>query len=1131
MNILKDIIQRCHDQHAAPLRQRKTVVIPALYRSHPYHFKVQCARKCPMLLIDLEQADISFMPIGHAPENDRGPRDFGGVRFSKRQGTIDWHISRWYASWGIQIYTGIPSERQGARWHDVEFKYEAICAAPEAVSTCIDALIRTTGNPLLTLTKSGGLRFSCRVPYYLHPNTDETKFYIYKHTPTPDNPYHRDVCLEIQGEKGYSCWDMRCEILIGNLLDPPVIPKDVLFAPIDVLRAVLHEPEPPGKKYSGPEIVIPSSLGSDHLDLAKEALLKRHFVYEREENGTYHWHSHGEGENNTYVSLWEDQGIVWIRASTPNTELPTRAVPITDVWDDTGITFPISTTGLPVSEKVLAIQEGHLSPLAIKRPPPALQTQKHTKKGYATFEEHAVQLRRALNQNTRILALMVSEANILTNTDAETFILNNYATCINVPNRKFAEAIEDRYRARNLSSFVRWRAKKYRWERVEDIPAEERMVNPFQHGNVCEDPERCFAIEQKGVISHESICPQCPVNTECQERGYLSQFHTVQHVKAQITPTFQLFLNPERAQSSQHIFESEDETERICIIDEGKTSIDHLFLECGISKNILEQWRVNWNGSALGNFAKALMNALKTPNEPYGSPIGQIRSVIQVYQQSEEDIIYQMNHINVQGKVVEHGTVDAETGEELARYSIEFQGGASAYIPLDTNAEDRLRAIGIPTFPLPAFMPNEDMRIPMPMSEAIELGILDVETFEKINALPIGNKNPNWTYWHQFKRFFEHYTRDADAPMRWSGTSLRFWIPPLLHPTIKRLLLVSTTLTEQHIRRVFPDEEIDVVHMKPTAWVQGNKVFQLRADRNSPYTILNYGSSWDILGLSKLGERYFFGIRAEINRDPSVTHAIITNSHITKKLTDLTQKENVCFVTSFKELVVDTKFEASQVVWIVGMPRWPQHTVWWRAQMLFGNDETPLNYSGDMKTGKYKDERIQGVYDQSVTGLLTQIVGCAGLNRWTDKTVMLLTSLPLPNITDRAETTLFDWEDFEVAGGLHRLTEAIRTRERFENESTKLTAESSRQEVERVLGCSARQANYILQRLRGGNIPRVSIREQILFLLATGGEKKTSLFTTAIDSSPQTIANEIKRLVDAGEIVRVRRGVYTLPKT
>ena len=49
------------------------------------------------------------------------------------------------------------------------------------------------------------------------------------------------------------------------------------------------------------------------------------------------------------------------------------------------------------------------------------------------------------------------------------------------------------------------------------------MAAPFQHGNVCEDAERCDALEKKGGDPSESICPKCPVYMECQERGYLSQ--------------------------------------------------------------------------------------------------------------------------------------------------------------------------------------------------------------------------------------------------------------------------------------------------------------------------------------------------------------------------------------------------------------------------------------------------------------------------------------------------------------------------------------------------------------------------------------------------------------------------------
>ena len=195
--------------------------------------------------------------------------------------------------------------------------------------------------------------------------------------------------------------------------------------------------------------------------------------------------------------------------------------------------------------------------------------------------------------------------------------------------------------------------------------------------------------------------------------------------------------------------------------------------------------------------------------------------------------------------------------------------------------------------------------------------------------------------------------------------------------------------------------------------------------------------------------------------------------------------------------------------------------------MLFGNDDKPLYYDPKIDPHHYKDERIQDVYQQSVAGLLTQIIGRAGLSRWTDKTVVLLTSMPLPDITDRPETHLFDWVDFQIAGGLDKLPEVIATRERFETDFANLTGESRREEVERLLECSPRTASRVLNKIRGGN--RISVREQILFLLATG-EKKTSLLVEAIDSSAQTVGNELRKLLDKGEIVRVRWGVYKLPE-
>ena len=1084
------------------------------------------------MLTDLEQANISFMPIGRAPEHDHGPRIFSNKgRFLKRQGMKDWEIGRWSASWGIQVYTGIPSEQDGARWHDLNFKYEAVSAAPNIVFACIEALVNAVGNPLLTMSASGGLRFSCRIPDYLHPNTEEARLYIYKEVPTEDDPHQRDVYLEILGEGGHSCWDARYEILLGNLLDPPTIDQEVLLAHIDTVRAILHEPAPPREKQlrfaSQITTLTPTSLGSQNLDLAKAAFVKRGFSYVRQDNGFHHWTRPGGTIGSEHVSLWDHNGTVWIRAFTPDVGLPTVATPITDIWDDTDILPLTPDRVLPVPDKVLAVQEGKLSPLGIKRPSPVLRKSEGTDTGYKSLEENAIQIQRAFDQTARIAGL-IAEIGVEKNYEIESYILNGGAIYLNVPTVELAEKAEQRFESRNLPSFAFWKPRMYRWEQVKEIPIDVRMATPFQSGNVCEDPERCNTLEKKGGNPRESICPQCPVYTECQQRGYLSQPATLQRTKAQILAIPQLFFNLQYTELLEEIHGQIDDTDRLCVVDEAQAH--ELFLECNISKNVLEEWSRNWRGYALGNFTKALLNALETRDKTDSSIVKGIRATVHLFQQQEEEIIEQMCQVKVWGKVVEQGAIDLETGDELAHFTIEFEGGASAYIPVDRIAADKLRAKDLPFFYLDFFVPNRDMEILMQMVQAIELGILDIRTVENIQTFPTICRDPNWTFWHQLKRFFVHCKRDTDAPMGWNNKVLQFWVPPVLHPSVKRFLVMSSSLSERHFRRAFPDKDVEVTQIRPAAWLAGNQVFQIRTGNYPLHAILDYDNSWNVVDLSKTGQRFFLGIRAEIEKNPSVKHAIITHKFLTKWLTDIAEKDNVCFITSFKETNgLEDGFEEAEVVWIVGTPRWAAGVFWLRTQILFGNDEEPLCYKGEPESYLYEDERVQDVCEQHAVGLLTRTVGCAGLNRLTGKTVILISSMTLPDITDRPETQLFDWEDFEVAGGLDRLPEVIAERQRFEAEREKLTAESGRGEVERILGCSPRQANRVLRKLRGGTPLRVPLREQIFSFLADG-EKRTAELVATVDGYPTAVKNELRRLVDAGEIVWVRRGVYALPE-
>ena len=1124
-DVLQDIVTRCHQRHEKPLQQRKTIITPLPYEGLPYHFRVHCAHRYLVLLRDLEAADISFMPIGRAPGTDRPPRGFGGERFLKRQGTTAWGIIHWRKSWGIHVYTGTPSAREGAPWHDIDFKYEAICAAPDAILACVQGLVSAVANPLLTLTKSGGLRFSCRIPGYLHPNTKQARFYVYQGTPSAENPDQYDAYLEILGENGHNCWDARYEILLGNLSDPPMIPKEVLFAPIDALRAKLHKPVPQNLQYKARVPDAPYSLGSGPLDLAKEAFFKRGFSYVRQEGGFHYWRRSGDEIGNTEVSLWESDDGVWVCASTSDIGLPMEATLITDVWNDTGILPSIPKTGLPIDDEVLAVREGTLSPLALKRPAPILPTSTPTETMSETAEEMRVQVQRAFNRNVRVLGFTAG-TDAEKDPEVESLLRKSQAICLKVPSGDLAAAASQFFLNRDVGSVAQWRDRMYLWDQVKDIPVDVRMATPFQRGNVCEDPQRCEALEKKGGDPSEIICPQCPVYKVCQERGYLSQFSMLQTTQAQILEDFHLFLDPKYVKAVEQLLEARDGTQPLCIINIHREN--QPFLKCGLSKTIVEEWVVNWKGSALGNFALALLNTVEIRDKYHGDSIKRLRTVVQTFEWLEEEIIQQMCHVGVQGKVVGRGVIDPGTGAELARHTIEFERGISAYIPLDAAAADRLASEGLPFFYLEAFVSNEDMKILMPISDALGLGILDAATAESIQEFPTVCADPNWTFWHQLKRFFTHYARDGDAPMRWEDEALHFWVPPVLHPSIKHLLVNVPAPDAEYLRRAFLDEETELLRTQPRAWVPENHIFQIRTGIYPLQTILDLNNTWDVLGMSETGRDIFWRIQAEIERDPNIKHGIITHVYTIKQLRTIAKNENVCFLTDFRRLEgLETAFQEAQVIWIVGIPLMEGHAIAERTQMFFGNDEGPLSYELEPEPYRYKDERVQSVYEIAVCHIFREIIELAQLNRLGNKKVMLLTGLRIPDITDRSETLLFDWEDFDVASGLDKLEEVITTRQRFETERDNLTAESSRAEVERILGCSLRQANRLLQKLRGG--PRITFREQILALLADG-EKKTPEFTAAIQGHPKAINTELTRLVGLGEIVKVRRGVYRLPK-
>ncbi len=131
--------------------------------------------------------------------------------------------------------------------------------------------------------------------------------------------------------------------------------------------------------------------------------------------------------------------------------------------------------------------------------------------------------------------------------------------------------------------------------------------------------------------------------------------------------------------------------QRLCIFDDVESH--ELFSECRLSKDILEAWSVDWQGHALGHFSKALLNAVENTGTPDGSTVRRIRTTVHAFERQADALIQQMCQVNVRGTS-------------------------------------------------------------MSMGEAIQLGILDASTVDRIQAFPEVCSDLNWTFWHRLQRFF-----------------------------------------------------------------------------------------------------------------------------------------------------------------------------------------------------------------------------------------------------------------------------------------------------------------------------------------------------------------------------------------
>ena len=652
-------------------------------------------------------------------------------------------------------------------------------------------------------------------------------------------------------------------------------------------------------------------------------------------------------------------------------------------------------------------------------------------------------------------------------------------------------------------------------------------------GLMCVQPGKFDALRQKGATPQAVLCPSCPVNDTCRSKGYLSQVRKAQEADYLLSAQDGVFFDKALAGFAQKIIKSTDRT-ATGVVDEVRAI--ELFSECRFSKSELQRIGETWNGTPAGQFAIEILQALELGTQ---SDFKKVRETVLNLSGGQRKIIIQaFTRHRIHGRAL-FGEQDKiyNDGVMLASGTFYPKNGPSAVaIATSTDALTTLSEKGIPA----VFRSEMDKHgLMLSYQQAIKFGFYEIpedDTTDGIEAFPKLYPNPQWTPLHQLQSLFEQYPRPDDTPISYDSESLNFCLPPEIHPSIDKLIMMSATAETEIIRdKVFPERDVQVIETEPTKWMPGTQVFQIKSGKYPRASVLDNDNN-----LQGFGHRAWEAMCVEIERNPDTTHAAITYKSLVEKME---LPANVITAHYGAAEGENERYAGAGVFWILFDPRLPPHEVARRARAIYGRDAEPLIYDYDAESGLYTDARLQGMADQYATGEIIQAVGRARLVRREGITVVILTGRELPGISGRAETTLFDLEDLIIAEGLDYLKDRVHNREAQEGEL--------REAIKRLLKEGASD-NKICQTLGMHHVPLARIKAEMgmsqssqpaISTLIAGCEDVTNSIKALIASgitsgkdiserilqSPAATRQRLTRMVKSGELIRTGRGVYALP--
>ena len=1042
-------------------------------------------------LSDLEACGISYVPCTHQSPLFKYAHLWDvrlQVNLDSYNDVNGWTMSKMQ---GIQIMTGRPTHRADEHSPDgyqyltlLDIEAQFIERYPDEFST-IEQLLKESclSKPCIIESKSGGQHF-----YFFCD-------YLGSKTAFQDKSDEK-MLVEIFSRKGLGRLDHRYRFIEGSILNPPILPKATLETIYTHLSKAADEKQHPSPDEA--TVVKQSQIkgkSPDEATVVKQSQIKDKEILWSDGRSQLFPQSHCQ------ATMHQDQNHKAVQFFKWNGGVLGRCYNCGEAWYEQAPT-----------------RRHTLNPTESVTPNETWQgQQKVIEKAFDSDKETVL-----IRADTGVGKDYAKMTHILsTDVDAEKFI--EVTARVDLADEK-VDSINQRDRHKRYT--MRWKNVSHGYDQHGTAPFHIRKTLIGQI--MCVQPKKFETLRSRGISPQAVLCPNCPVLEMCKQVGYRSQHEKMRKADYAVTAQEGLFFDKAIAGFTKRVV-SDGQRKVTAVMDE--VTAHELYSENVLEKTELQRIAQWWQGTPAGNFAERMIAALEMREQP---DFDEIRAIINSLNESEVRLITDaFTKIRLVGHAsfTEHDKIEMN-GIVLANGT--FVSGK--HLIVIASSKENLEILadeGIPSI----FRKEIDANVLMvSYPQAVGLDIYQIPEGDEIDAenYPKLHLNPNWTPLQQLQTLFDYYPRTPDTPIDYTNSKLTFYLPPEIHESINKLIMMSATAEVKIIdEKVLPDVDIEIVDADYAKWQDGNQVFQIKNGKYPRTSVLDTDKK-----LNKTGNKIMDAVIAEIERTPDKKHAIITYKCVADSYKHAYPQ--VTFAHYGATEGENEKFADCDVFWVIFDPRIPPHGIKLMAQMIYGHDDEPLDYTYDKETGIYADERLQNIAETQATAELIQAIGRARLVRRSDVKVVIMTGRDIPGVSGRSETMLFSWNDWTKSETLDNLPQTLAENQNAEQKAVELLQNGvSQREVVRVTKLSQRQVQRVFEAnvssaAAATSIPsskRSSVRHcdsVSISEILKGKDMSTAEILSALEVTRPTLMRKLKKLVDDGVVVKVRHGVYRL---